>query len=255
MPPVDPTTLSSSAPTPSTKKDKGEGSLTGAAQTMGKDQFLRLLTAQLKNQDPLEPQKNHEFVAQLAQFSGLEQQISANDNLKAMLASQNTMLSGQLSGMIGKQVVSRGDSLTISDGAAQNIDFDLGGAAETVVLTIRNAAGQTVATQKLSSMASGSHSIAWNHRDAEGKTLPDGRYSYSIKATDQSGKSVAADSKTQGVVSGISFNKGKPELIVGKARIQPDQILKILDSNSEPAASTQAARKVQARSSYAWDPI
>jgi flagellar basal-body rod modification protein FlgD len=68
---------------------------------LGKDDFLNLLVTQLKNQDPLEPIKNEEFVAQLAQFNSLEQMMNLNKSFEQMLSLQQLT---QASGFIGKQV-------------------------------------------------------------------------------------------------------------------------------------------------------
>ena len=93
--------------------DAVSGPLAGRAsglpsQNLGKDSFMQLLVTQLQNQDPLQPTANDEFVAQLAQFSSLEQMEGVNDNLVALaLLQQGNALLGQLtsaSGLIGQQV-------------------------------------------------------------------------------------------------------------------------------------------------------
>lgn len=81
---------------------------TAAEQSMGKDAFMKLLVTQLKNQDPLAPADNSEYIAQLAQFSSLEQMQELNDNIVGLaVLQQNNALMSQLtqsSALIGQQV-------------------------------------------------------------------------------------------------------------------------------------------------------
>ena len=112
------------------------GALTGG-QTMGRDAFLKLLVAQLRHQDPLKPQDGSEFVAELAQFSSLEQTIAINDRLD-MLALQNRGLANtQVASLVGQTATVRGTMVT-SDGTGVGspVNFSLGGAADKVTVTI-----------------------------------------------------------------------------------------------------------------------
>jgi len=76
-------------------------------KSMGKEDFLRLFTTQLKNQDPLKPMESTEFTAQLAQFSSLEQLFNLNDGIQKMLTVQDSMSNGMTAGFIGKTVVAQ----------------------------------------------------------------------------------------------------------------------------------------------------
>jgi len=77
---------------------------TGPARELGKDDFLILLTHQLKNQDPLNPMDGAEFTAELARFSSLEQLYNMNDNLKGLLDYQSSLNNGISAGIIGKNI-------------------------------------------------------------------------------------------------------------------------------------------------------
>ena len=74
------------------------------ASSLGKDEFFKMLIAQLKNQDPLNPQDGAEFSAQLAQFSSLEQLTNLNKTLEAQGASYSALMNLQSVSMIGKEV-------------------------------------------------------------------------------------------------------------------------------------------------------
>ena len=99
-----------------------DASLSGATQeSMGRDDFLKLLMAQLEQQDPTNPLENHEFVAQLATFSGLEQQIMSNRKLEELQLGQLSASNAQLTGFIGQEIQARGDVLTVTGAGREQI--------------------------------------------------------------------------------------------------------------------------------------
>jgi len=96
-----------------------------AKKTMGKEDFLKLFTTQLKAQDPLSPMDSAQFTAQLAQFSSLEQLTNINTGLKDLLTLQNSLQNTLTTGMIGKRVRTSDDVVhtVASIGFAQNQTF------------------------------------------------------------------------------------------------------------------------------------
>ncbi len=91
-----------------------------AGKTLGKEDFLKLFTSQLKNQDPLKPMDSTEFTAQLAQFSSLEQLFNLNDGMQKMLSFQGSLNNGMTAGFIGKTVVAK-DGVS---GRVIGVEFD-----------------------------------------------------------------------------------------------------------------------------------
>lgn len=202
---------------------------------MGKDEFLKLLTTQLQNQDPMNPLQNHEFVAQLAQFSTLEQQVLTNDSLGQIQMAQMGLANAQLAGFVGKEVVARGDYLHISDGQAQPVGVELSAPAAEMTITIADENGNTVRVMNRTNVNGGVQEIEWDGNDSTGQPLTDGRYTVSIEAKDADGNAVTASPLTRGVVDGITFENGYPELLVGLARILPADIVTI--GGGAPATS------------------
>lgn len=211
-----------------------DASISGTDKAMGKEQFLQLLTAQLQHQDPLEPQKNHEFVAQLAQFSGLEQQISVNKNLQGLMMSQSSMANAQLSGLIGKDIVAKGGRVQVEDGKAQPMSFELEGHAKDVRITIFDEQNQAVATRELGELRAGPHEITWNGQNNQNIALKPGSYRFEVNAKDGNDNPVSTKSQGRGTVSGVTFEKGYPELVVGDGKILPADIVQIIQ---KPAVS------------------
>ncbi len=130
------TTLNTVASTASTaaktasETESSTGDLTGAiSQNMGKEDFLNLLVTQLRYQDPLSPEDPKDFVAQLAQFSSLEQQINSNQNLKDLgeafesLKTSQNMAQGVA--LLGKTVKGAGNMLSVTGGKASEASFTL----------------------------------------------------------------------------------------------------------------------------------
>ena len=86
-------------------------------QDLGKSEFLQLLTAQLQHHDPMNPQKDADFVAQLAQFSNLEQAIAQNNKLEQLQMSSSALVSSTTTDLIGREVLTKGDLMTLRSGA------------------------------------------------------------------------------------------------------------------------------------------
>jgi flagellar basal-body rod modification protein FlgD len=169
--------------------------LTGAInQNMGKEDFLNLLVTQLRYQDPLSPEDPKDFVAQLAQFSSLEQQINANQNLqglgKAFESLKQSQNMAQGVALLGKTVKGSGNMLTVAGGKASEASLTLPLEAKEVVVGVFDASGRQVRTLNLGSLAAGSQSLVWDGKDSQGKTVPDGIYSYQVAAIDKSGKAM-----------------------------------------------------------------
>ncbi|HEY8944433.1 MAG TPA: flagellar hook assembly protein FlgD, partial [Polyangiaceae bacterium] len=183
----------------------------GTDKALGRDAFLKLLVAQLKNQDPLKPQDNAEFVAELAQFSNLEQTMGINDRLD-LLSIQNTGLQNtEIVGLVGKQATVRG-SLVTSDGTGVGIPvaFSLAGETAKTVVTIRDQNGRVVRTMDLGARQPGLSRISWDGRDDAGNIQPPGTYAVAVQAANASDVPVTVSQETSGRVKAVSFDKGYP---------------------------------------------
>jgi len=154
------------------------GSDRSASGTISADfeTFLRLLTTQMKHQDPLNPMESTEFASQLAQFSGVEQQVRTNDLLIGLQGGLATMGMGQLGSWIGMEAR-----------AQMPVNFDgrpvtLAGAphvlADRMELIVSNEEGEIV--QQLPIPLSDA-SFGWDGTGVDGQVLPPGLYSFAIR--------------------------------------------------------------------------
>lgn len=206
-------------------------------QAMGKDQFLTLLVAQLKHQDPLAPMENQEFTSQMAQFSTVEQLFSVNDNLIALQQISASVNNTQALTLIGKEIEAVGDSVHISGGRASSISFTLPSPADRVRVHILSPSGDVVRTIERGGMGTGNHDIDWDGRSYLGDALPDGLYTYSIDAITASGESIEADTYMRGIVEAISMEDGITYAIVGDKKIMMSDISEIRQPGTGETAS------------------
>ncbi|MFH1851035.1 MAG: flagellar hook capping FlgD N-terminal domain-containing protein [Candidatus Neomarinimicrobiota bacterium] len=198
--------------------------------------FLTLLVEQLKNQDPLEPMDNQEFVAQMAQFSSLEELQSINSNLAEsteldliLTQSINNTMAATL---IGKEISALGDHLAYNGDDPVNVQYHLGDYAEQVSVTIRDADNQVVRVlTEDSGLAAGSQTLNWDGRDAEGNRLEAGTYAVEITAKDGNGNSIEATTMMTGIVSSVRFESGNAILVVSDIEISYADVLEISQSD------------------------
>jgi flagellar basal-body rod modification protein FlgD len=197
------------------------------ASKLGKDDFLKLLMAQLGQQDPTAPADSSQFVAQLAQFAGLEQMQNTNDALQSLLVGQAASQQTAVINMVGKNVTYRTDQLNLADASGATAGANLSGAAAKVTATITNASGQTVRTLDLGAQSAGAVTISWDGRDQSGTTQPPGQYTVQVTAVDAAGQAVTVDGTATGEASGVSFAQGAPTLVVGTNNVKLSDVVQI----------------------------
>lgn len=191
----------------------GAGGAQGPKNRMGKDEFLKLLTTQMQAQDPLNPMDNTEFVAQLSQFTSLERLENMSSSLETMAMSTSANTSAQMVGFIGKTIDARSNTMELGvDGATTATTLDLGGDAETVEVTIKDAQGRVVRTLDLGPQEAGEVEVAWDGLGDDGAPLEAGTYTLSVKAAGADEAPVSADMYTRRRVEGVSFERGFPQL-------------------------------------------
>jgi flagellar basal-body rod modification protein FlgD len=209
---------------------------------LGKDAFLKLLLAQMKNQDPTSPMESHQMAAQLAQFSSLEKLQNIDESMKTMTNGNGQAGASQFDALnlIGKAI--HGDSTQVmrqNSEETHDVNFKLLKPAEVVQVTIKDEQGTVVRELETRNLKEGQNVISWNGLNNEGSTMGKGEYRVEIKATDSAGRKLAAETKFEGIVSGVNFSAEGPVLMMGKQKIrlkdvksitQPDQLAKVATS-------------------------
>ena len=189
------------------------GKALGNNPAMGRDAFLKLLVAQLKNQDPLKPQDNSAFVAELAQFSSLEQSMGVNDKLNQMMLQNQGMANSNVINMVGQVATVKGSLITTDgSGAGVPVAFSQDRASDKTVIQIMDANGKIVRTLDLGGRNVGISRITWDGRSDDGLVQPKGTYAVNVKANDEDGGTVNVSQETSGTITGVAFDKGYPVL-------------------------------------------
>jgi flagellar basal-body rod modification protein FlgD len=198
-----------------------------ASQQLGQNDFLNLLVTQLKNQDPLKPVDNQEFVAQLAQFSQLQQSTQQVGLLQQLITAQADTQQYSLLPMIGHQVSVSGSLIQLGSGPT-TLSYSLAGQAASVSVTIVNANNQAVRALNLGAQSAGTQQVQWDGEDQNGTPLNPGTYRYAVTAVDKNGNAVAVATTSRVTVTGIQPNAGKaPSLLAGDQVVDPNAIIAI----------------------------
>ena len=152
---------------------------------MGQQQFLKLFTAQLQNQDPTDPVKNEAFVAQLAQFSSLEANLSMKGSLDSMVNSQAADRVMTSAALIGKSVAVPGGAVNISAGKGGDGVVNLPYGSAGMKVTVLNSSGVSVRELIYPAQAAGDFALKWDGKDSNGETVANGAYTFSATAVVQ----------------------------------------------------------------------
>ncbi len=202
------------------------------SNALGKDEFLKLLVAQLANQDPTKPQDSSQFVAQLAQFSALEQQQNTVSRLDTLLIGQATANQTSASSFIGKDVSYHGSTLHFAGTGAVSAGATLTSSAAKVSIVVTDPTGNTVRTMQLGAQAAGDLSLSWDGLNDSGVALPAGDYNLAAAATDADGNRVPISLTNSGTVTGVAFQGGLAQLKVGDSLIKMSDVTSINERNT-----------------------
>jgi len=206
---------------------------TKGTSEIGKDQFLKLLTYQLKSQNPLKPYDNQEFASQLAQFSQLETLTDIRSLIEGQVNSNllltKTISNSALPGLLGKHAKAISNSAQYDGNNAVQLGYKLDISAASGEVTIKDSSGKVVRTIQLSGtdLESGEHKLNWDGKDNSGNTLPAGEYSFNVTAKDKAGTSYTPDCYTYGLIEAVRFKAEGTMIVINGLEIPLGNILDI----------------------------
>ncbi len=181
------------------------------------DQFLLLLTTQLKNQNPLDPLDTNQFTQQLVQFASVEQQLQTNDTLSSLLQSTQSANATNALGFVGAEITASGATAALRSGSAQwQLNAPRAAAQATISIVDKN--GNVVFTDNRSLQA-GAQNYNWNGRTSTGTLAPEGDYTIGITARDATGQGMTVKTEIVGLVDGVDLTGATPVLTVGSVRV------------------------------------
>ena len=203
---------------------------------LGQETFMTLLVTQLQNQDPLNPQSNEEFVAQLAQFSSLEQLVSLGESMDAMYMATASMNNASMTQLLGRDVVAWSDEFNYDGEGDVTLHYDAASEASSATITISDADGKVVWSGSMGELESGEGEFVWDGRDSSGQTVDAGVYTFSIDAVDANGDEVEVLGQIHGEIDGMSYEDGAPAPSIGGVDIALGDILRVGSADEADSA-------------------
>jgi flagellar basal-body rod modification protein FlgD len=202
-------------------------SSTSSAASDAENRFLKLLTTQLQNQDPLNPMDNAQMTSQLAQISTVSGIEKLNATLQTLLQSNQDAQSTQAASLVGHSVLVPGSALALSNSTAVG-GVDLSSAANKVTVTITDANGLAVRTLSLGTLDAGVHNFVWDGKTDSGAQAADGSYTVSVAAS-QGTNAVTASSLSLGMVRSVIRDSSGMMVDVGSlGTVTLDNVMQIL---------------------------
>ncbi len=175
---------------------------------MGEQQFLQLLVAQMRHQDPINPLDGADFAAQLAQFNSVEQLIGVNDGLSKLQESQDMMSTGLTNSLAasltGKNVKAISDVVHLPPAESTSVNFKLNNTASDVDIVIMNESGREIRRESLQNLAAGEHEWRWDGQNDSGNRVPEGSYHVAIEASNGD-SNVGALTYVEGMASKVRY--------------------------------------------------
>jgi flagellar basal-body rod modification protein FlgD len=208
------------------------------SSALDQNSFLKLLMAQMQNQDPTAPTDSTTFVTQLAQFTQVQQvtaQTSTLTNIQNQLQSLGT---AQATNLVGKTVTVNGNSMAFNGTFASPANVTLAGAASTVTVAVQDSQGNTVRTMSLAAAPAGPLSITWDGKEDSGQSAPAGTYTAAVTAASSTGQSVGVSTTATGVVTQVALNNGSPTLTLSSGASVPVSQLASVAGSAGPTPST-----------------
>ena len=204
-----------------------------ASDELGQDSFLKLLVAQMQHQDPLNPQGNEEFIAQLAQFTSLEQLMGVNTALGDLYAATTSMNNASMTQLLGRDVTAFSDTIPYDGDGPEDIHFQAASEVDRMTITLMDEDGKVVAREELNGIPAGEGSWRWDGKDIHGAQAPEGTYTVSINAADSLGNPITVSSLLKGTVNEMSYATGAPIPFVDGIEISIAEILRVETGGSE----------------------
>ncbi|GJL51431.1 MAG: hypothetical protein NPIRA01_26580 [Nitrospirales bacterium] len=188
-------------------------------QELGRDVFLRLLVSQLESQDPTNPVENEDFIAQLAQFTSLEQTTNINENLESLIGQSSQQSKMDLVNLIGREISAQGNVLSLPSTGDATLSYVLEENARTVQIDVLNENGGVIRRfNNLGSQETGPHQIIWDGNDQNGDRVEAGTYSFLPKAINPEGKEVLATTFMRDIVKSVMISEEQPLITLGSGK-------------------------------------
>jgi flagellar basal-body rod modification protein FlgD len=188
--------------------------------------FLKLLTTQLANQDPLSPMDPNQFTEQLVLFSGVEQSLRTNDLLGRMIGLMEAGEAARALDFIGARVEAEGDVLSLGPEGGLDFRYEVKGEPAAVVARVLDMQGR-IAWQEARPPQAGPQELSWDGHGPDGVRQPEGRYRLEVVAENAAGERLGTRTWINGLVEAVERLKGGLMLVVGGQSVPIDAITRV----------------------------
>jgi flagellar basal-body rod modification protein FlgD len=194
--------------------------------------FLQLLVAQMNNQDPLNPTDSTQMTSELAQISTVTGINNLNTSVTSLMSELQQSASIQSAQLTGHSVMVAGTSLPLSANTSSTTGlsavggYNLGGAASSVTVTVKDSSGATVRTLQQGAQSAGFQDFTWNGQTDAGTTAAAGTYSFAVTATSSAGAVSTTAYNAQAVIGAVPQSDGSTQLMLGNGSQVPYSAIK-----------------------------
>lgn len=218
------------SPAPASPTNGASSSVTGLAENF--DSFLKLLTTQLSNQDPLSPMDANQFTEQLVQFTGVEQAIKTNTMLENLVGLVRTDQLARGLDYVGAEVEAEGAAVQLGADRGATFHYEIEERAAAVQVDILDERGNLV-HRAAGETGAGQHTVPWDGTDAQGNRLPEGLYRMEVSAVDAAGRPVPVSTQISGTVDGVETRGDRLLLSVDGVLVDQESITRISRPQAE----------------------
>lgn len=191
------------------------------------DTFMKLLVAELKYQDPMDPMQNRDMVAQLATLSSVQKLTTIDEKLGGMQQNGLQDSSLQSANLIGKTVTAKTNRLTLNSIGDAAGGFRLANDANAVKVSVLDAQGTPVKSIDLGQLKQGQQTFTWDGKSVAGQRVAAGSYTFKVEAADAAGAPIVSSTELSGIVSEVAYTNGNPQVVIGDAQVSLSDVTSV----------------------------
>lgn len=198
------------------------------SNTLDKDAFLKLLVAEIQNQNPLEPMDNQKFLDQMTQFTTMEQMTNMSESFQGFITQMQSATKLQASAVVGKYAVIEGNTIKFKDNVAEGIVYNVEEEGE-IFIRITDKEGNLVREDSLGYNEPGIYGYQWDGRNNSGTIQTEGTYDYQMVMIDSNGEEQTFGGVDGGTVEAVQFIDDEIYVIVNNQKYDFKDIIEISD--------------------------
>lgn len=219
-------------------------------KTLDKDDFMRIMITEMKNQDPTKPMDADKMATQMAQLTTVEQIKNMGTAIEKLADNNKASDRMAMSGMIGKNVTVDKSRFTHLKGTLSPMNFDLPADAEKITVSVLDERGEEIASRELEPMKAGPNVYNWDGLNASNLPVNSGTYMVRVQAEDKNGAPISINPISKETIIGVTFEGGEANFLVGDPKSPQRVAMKSvtrIESDGEARAAVGQTKANQAK--------